>query len=205
MTAQKWFSFFSHHTLRWWIPPTLSSPSCLCDIDWKHCFFLWAMKRVSGGGGVFTLVSPSIWPSFLANKLAAEQARISSNGQDLFVGFCLAPNQLVYYSVFLFLWSVGLSSLPQCPAHISSRLSFCSVSISVSPTPHFVSHLLLKLLFFSPLLLSDAISRASVSHGTKVRMIAGQRITSVSVVDLHSTEKNCTYLVRRNLKLQGER
>lgn len=60
----------------------------------------------------------------------------------------------------------------------------------------FISHLLLKLLFFPPLLLSEAISRASVSHGTKVHMTTGQKIPLVSIVVLHSTGKTCTDLVR---------
>lgn len=132
-----------------------------------------------------------------------ETARISSNGQNLFVGLVWP---LISSSTFLYSFLYLVRSRPlqfatirgscQSPAHVSSRLSFVPCPFLSARNPFYLPSPPEITFFFFPLLLSEAISRASVSHGTKVHMTTGQKIPLVSIVVLHSTEKTCTDLVR---------
>lgn len=146
------------------------------------------------GGKLLTDLSKHLTWFHKINRLWKQQGSVQMKNLFVVLVWPLISSSTFLYS-FLYLVSSRPLQFATMRGSCQSPAFLCSMSISVSPPTPFISHLLLKLLFF-PLLLSETISRASVSHGTKVHMTTGQKITLVSIVVLHSTEKTCTDLVR---------
>lgn len=113
----------------------------------------------------------------------------------------LTSNQLIHFSRF-FTFFCNQSASAICHyAHLASAADFPFVPCLSAFYP-ILSHISSWNYLFSlpPWFLSDAISRASVCHGTKVHMITGQKITLVSVVVLRSTEKTYNWWTVRKKK-----